>query len=149
MKKMTLLLSIVLNVALAQAKEGITPELCQVAANGVVTGELIAKTEGSGFYNKASIYAQQTGQCVMADMFGKDNSVRVYQGSTGKRLTQKGADHWDGLNMGAYSCVKFTCIAVLDSKAQTSTGYGTGGYVAPGSVINYDSTVVVPAGSGY
>ncbi|MBN8535873.1 MAG: hypothetical protein J0M15_02380 [Deltaproteobacteria bacterium] len=117
-----------------------TPEVCQLAINGRVTGAMIYKTQGSGFFDQASQYAKQHGVCVKASLLWSNNGVRVYS-ANGARVGGKGGSEYSSLSQQAnYSCVDFACIAVVDSKAQTGTGYGTGTVVRPGSRISTPAT---------
>jgi hypothetical protein len=118
-----------------------TPDVCQLVIGGNVTSQLIYKTEGSGFYDKASQYAKQSGQCVKASLLWatQDNGVRVYR-ADGSRIGGKGGSEGSQLSQQAnYSCVDYACIAVQDNKAQTGTGYGTG-VVQPGAQISTPAT---------
>lgn len=66
-----------------------TPEVCQLAINGRVTGAMIYKTQGSGFFDQASQYAKQHGVCVKASLLWSNNGVRVYS-ANGARVGGKG-----------------------------------------------------------
>ena len=134
-----------------------TPDVCQLVINGRVTGTLIQKTQGSGFYDQASQYAKRNGTCVKASLLWatQDNGVRVYN-SDGSRAGGKGGSENSQLSRQAnYSCVDYACIAVVDNKAQTGTGYGTGAVVQPGVVISTPAspapptTIYVETGSGW
>lgn len=117
-----------------------TPELCQVIQNGRATGVMISKTQGDGFYNQASQLAQKSGQCVKANLLGSYSSVRIYQGGTGKRLSGKGDSEFSGQSQQAnYTCIEMTCNPVVDSKAQTDNGYGTGEIIHPGASVSTPS----------
>lgn len=151
--KMTLLAMMVISsVSFAQ----VTPELCQIAYNGRVSSQIIAKTQGDGFYNQAHLYALDKRVCVKAQLTNTPQGVRVYR-ADGSRIGNRNGNQGSELSQQAEAlCVVMTCIPVVDSKAQTGAGYGTGGYVQPGSRIGTDHStgapVVVPtypsAGSG-
>lgn len=132
--KMTLLaLMTISSLSFAQT----TPEVCQVIQNGRATGAMIQKTQGDGFYNQASQLARQTGSCVKANLLGSYNSVRIYEGGTGKRLSGKGDSEFSGQAQHAnYACIEMTCNPVVDHKAQTNNGYGSGVIIAPGAPVN-------------
>lgn len=125
-----------------------TPDLCQLVIGGQSTGRLIPKTQNGGFYNDASEYAKSHRVCVKASLLGTvhDNGVRVYD-YKGALVGGKGGSEHSRLTYQANSnCVDYACIAVVDSKAQTRTGYGTGTVVRPGSRISTPATpAYVPA----
>ncbi len=122
-----------------------TPEVCQLAINGRVTGTLIYKTQGSGFYDQASQYARQNGVCVKASLLWSNNSVRVYNPDGSKAGGKSGSEYSQLSRQANYSCVDFSCIVVVDSKAQTGTGYA-GVVVRPGSRVSTPATpAYVPA----
>lgn len=141
--KLTLLAMMVISsVSFAQ----VTPELCQVAYNGRATDQRIAKSQSSGFYDKASRYAKENHVCVKADLAGTNEGVRVYD-VDGSRIGGKSGSQFDDLSQSAgRNCVSMTCLALVDSKAQTGAGYGTSP-VQSGTIIVTPSTPVVVSGS--
>ena len=147
MNKLLLSLMVLSSISFAQ----VTPELCQIAYNNVVSGEFIPKTQGSGFYNKASIYARSHNVCVKAEMFASSEGVRVYL-ADGSRVGGKNGSQYSNLSQSAsYNCVVMTCIALADSKAQTGTGYGAAP-VQPGAIVvtpSIPSYPTVQVGGGY
>lgn len=124
----------------------VTPELCQVIQNGRATGMMIQKTQGDGFYNQASQLAQKSGSCVKANLLGSYSSVRIYQGGTGKRLSGKGDSEFSGQSQQANMvCIEMTCNPVVDNKAQTGNGYGTGVVIQPGAPVNTPANPSYPS----
>ena len=127
-----------------------TPEQCQVAYNGLVSGVMIGKTQGGGFYDLASQYAKRNGTCVKADMAGSNQGVRIYNADGSRASGKNGSQYSKSSQSAYYRCVTMTCIAVVDSKAQTDAGYGTGRMVQPGSVmVNPSYPTPAPSSSSY
>lgn len=119
-----------------------TPESCQVIEGGRATGRIIHKTEGDGFYNQASQLARTSGHCVKASLFADwgNNSVRVYEGRTGKRVSSKGDSEYSANSQYAGAvCIDMVCNALRDSKGQTAQGqYGE--VIRPGARVETPSS---------